>query len=143
MWADDFSASPEAGRASFGQEAISFGKKLCDSLGRRRMLAPVSRIKTGNMTAKSKNECGIQGGATGAFDSKGYLLSRYGLYMNKRELCFERKMSRASIDNMRNPNHPRFDPRLAAAEVEQSTDGAGSKVLFRTVAIGELLIGFQ
>ena len=77
------------------------------------------------------------------FDSTGYLLSRYGLYMNKRELCFERKMSRASIDNMRNPNHPRFDPRLAAAEVEQSTDGAGSKVLFRTVAIGELLVGFQ
>lgn len=104
---------------------------------------PGVKNKTGNMTAKSKNESGIQGEAGDLFDSKGYLLSRYGLYMNKRELCFERKMSRASIDNMRNPNHPRFDHRLAAAEVEQSTDGAGSKVLFRTVAIGELLVGFQ
>lgn len=74
------------------------------------------------------------------FDSRAYLLGRYGLRMNKRELCFEAKKSRATIDNMRNPRHRSYDKALAAAEV--TTEGQaenGVPALFRTAAIADWL----
>ena len=74
------------------------------------------------------------------FDLLAYLLQKYGLRMTKKELEFEFKRKRATIDNMRNPRHRRFDPRLAAAEEPREGTSAGSgPVLFRTVMIAQLL----
>jgi hypothetical protein len=72
------------------------------------------------------------------FDSRGYLLARYGLRMNKKEVCFEAKKSRATIDNMRNPRHRSYDRCLAEAEVEAGRHAdSGSPVLFKTAAIAD------
>jgi len=74
------------------------------------------------------------------FDSRGYLLSRYGLRMNKKEVCFEAKKSRATIDNMRNPRHRSFDRRLVEAQVASEGDAEnGVPVIFRTVGIADWL----
>lgn len=72
------------------------------------------------------------------FDIKTYLLMRYGLHMNKKEVGFERKKCRASIDNMRNPRHRSYDHRLAEAEVGSGNADNGA-VLFETVKIAEIL----
>lgn len=75
-----------------------------------------------------------------SFDTRAYLLARYGLHMNKKEVCFERKKGRATIDNMRNPRHRSYDRRLAAAEVD--TEGKaenGVPVLFNTPLIADWL----
>ena len=79
---------------------------------------------------------------TESFDSRGYLLARYGLRMNKKEVCFEAKKSRATIDNMRNPRHRGFDRRLVNAQVD-TADAVenGVPVLFRTTEIADWLDG--
>ena len=90
------------------------------------------------MTAHRAHE--LNTSRTGSFDSRGYLLTRYGLRMNKKEVCFEAKKSRATIDNMRNPRHRSFDRRLVNAQVD--TDGEaenGAPVLFRTTEIADWL----
>ena len=77
-----------------------------------------------------------------SFDSRGYLLTRYGLRMNKKEVCFEAKKSRATIDNMRNPRHRSFDRRLVIAQVEPDGEAEnGVPVLFRTAEIADWLDG--
>lgn len=74
------------------------------------------------------------------FDVQHYLLQKYGLRMNKKEVEFELKRKRATIDNMRNPRHRSYNPELAAAQEEpldRSTAGA-SPVLFKTVLIARM-----
>lgn len=78
---------------------------------------------------------------SGVFDIKTYLLVRYGLHMNKKEVGFEYKKCRASIDNMRNPRHRSYDRRLAEAEVNKGNADNGVPVLFETVKIADLLNG--
>lgn len=82
--------------------------------------------------------------AMDTFTTREYLLHRYGLRMNKKEVCFESKKSRATIDNMRNHKHRRFDPVLARAQVDSGlgNDG-GTPVLFRTPVIAEWIDGMQ
>ena len=70
------------------------------------------------------------------FDALGYLLDRYGSRMTKRDLQFEAKVSRATIDNMRAERHPaRFD-KLRDAEVPNTR---GRVVKFYTEKIAALL----
>lgn len=92
------------------------------------------------MTAHRAHE--LNSTAPNGFDSRQYLLHRYGLRMNKKEVCFESKKSRATVDNMRNPRHRSFDRRLADAEVG---DGKGAEngvpVLFHTVRIADWIDG--
>ena len=76
-------------------------------------------------------------------DLKTYLLARYGSRMTKKEVCFERKNSRATTDNERNPRHPSYNPALAAAEVKIGTPKSGKAVLFETLKIANLLEGGQ
>lgn len=77
-----------------------------------------------------------------AFDGKQYLLHRYGMRMNKKEVCFESKKSRATIDNLRNPRHKSFNRQLAEAEVCEGRSGEnGAPVLFHTVRIAEWIVG--
>ena len=75
----------------------------------------------------------------GVLDTQTYLLSRYGSRMTKKEVCFERKNSRATTDNERNPRHPSYNSALAAAEVQNSFPNSGRAVLFDTLKISELL----
>jgi len=76
----------------------------------------------------------------GAFDTTRYLLERYGCRMTKREVGFEARKSRATLDNMRNPGHRSFCARLAHAEINRGKGAAaGVAVLFRTSAIGAWL----
>ncbi|WP_152540968.1 hypothetical protein [Luteimonas huabeiensis] len=92
------------------------------------------------MTAHRVND--IEPAAQTAFDGKQYLLGRYGMRMNKKEVCFESKKSRATIDNLRNPRHKSFDRLLADAEVCLGGKGEnGVPVLFHTVRIAEWLDG--
>lgn len=126
---------------SAASEAIRFQRKLG--------LAPVPpgtlsllshQWSTGHMTAHRANDS--TNAATEAFDSRAYLLTRYGLRMNKREVCFEAKKSRATIDNMRNPRHRSFDRRLVAAQVDLEGDVEnGVPILFKTPAIADWLAG--
>lgn len=77
-----------------------------------------------------------------AFDTRAYLLEKYGLHMTKREVCFHAKKCRAAIDYMRKQGHPRYDAVLAAAEKDKKGKAEdGSPVLFRTVAIADWLDG--
>ena len=76
-------------------------------------------------------------------DLKTYLLARYGSRMTKKEVCFERKNSRATTDNERNPRHPSYNPALVAAEVKNGAPKGGKAVLFETLKIAELLEGGQ
>lgn len=79
---------------------------------------------------------------TESFDSREYLLTRYGLRMNKKEICFEAKKSRATIDNMRNPRHRSFDRRLVNAQVDMEVETEnGVPILFRTAGIADWLDG--
>lgn len=79
---------------------------------------------------------------TESFDSKGYLLTRYGLRMNKKEVCFEAKKSRATIDNMRNTRHRSFDRRLVNTQVDTDVETEnGVPVLFKTAGIADWLDG--
>lgn len=79
-----------------------------------------------------------------AFDSRGYLLNRYGLRMNKKEVCFEFKKSRATIDNMRNPRHRSFDRRLVDAQVNAGRDCEnGVPALFQTARIADWIDGTE
>lgn len=92
------------------------------------------------MTAHRAYE--LQSPTLTAFDGKQYLLNRYGMRMNKKEVCFESKKSRATIDNLRNPRHKSFDRQLAEAEVCDGTRGDnGVPVLFHTVRIAEWIDG--
>lgn len=75
------------------------------------------------------------------FDRRDYLLDRYGLRMTKRDLVFESKKCRASIDNMRNPHHPTCCEKLRKAEVPKDVRLAGRGVLFYTELIAQLLGG--
>lgn len=94
------------------------------------------------MTAHRAHE--VNTTAPEAFDSRGYLLTRYGLRMNKKELCFESKKSRATIDNMRNPCHRSFDRRLVEVQVKAESDGEnGVPVLFQTARIAEWFDGVE
>jgi hypothetical protein len=90
------------------------------------------------MAARSASECVEP--TPESFDTRAYLLARYGLHMNKKEVCFERKRSRATIDNMRNPRHPSFDRRLADAQVDADNEAErGVPVLFKTPLIADWL----
>lgn len=92
------------------------------------------------MTAHRAHE--LDTSRTESFDSRGYLLARYGLRMNKKEVCFEAKKSRATIDNMRNPRHRSFDHRLVDAQVDTDAEVEnGVPVLFRTADIADWLDG--
>lgn len=74
------------------------------------------------------------------FDTTKYLLERYGCRMTKREVGFEARKSRATLDNMRHRGHPSYCEALARAEIgrgERAVNGVA--VLFRTSAIGEWL----
>lgn len=77
----------------------------------------------------------------GVLDTQTYLLSRYGSRMTKKEVCFERKNSRATADNERNPRHPSYNPALAAAEIKDTVTNRGRTVLFDTLKISQLLAG--
>lgn len=77
--------------------------------------------------------------STDTFDLTMYLLGRYGSRMTKKELCFERKNSRATTDNERNPRHPSYNPVLAAAEVRSGVPKSGKAVLFDTSKVAKLL----
>ena len=73
-------------------------------------------------------------------DTKAYLLDRYGLRMNKRELCFESKSCRAKIDNKRSSLHRSFDRRLVDAQVDPGRHSEkGVPVLFHTSKIADWL----
>lgn len=77
---------------------------------------------------------------TKPFHSRPYLLDRYGLHMTKRDLCFESRKCRASIDNMRCRGHKTFCAALAAAEIKRGDKAAsGALVLFSTPAISDWL----
>ena len=76
----------------------------------------------------------------GAFSTTKYLLERYGCRMTKREVGFEARKSRATLDNMRNRDHRSFCKELSRAEIMRGDCAAkGVVVLFRTPAIGEWL----
>lgn len=75
----------------------------------------------------------------GDFDMKAYLLARYGVYMNKRELGFEWKKSRATIDNMRNPNHRTFNHRLVDTQLAVDEGDSNSLILFDTLKVADLI----
>ena len=82
--------------------------------------------------------------ATEAFETRDYLLNRYGLRMTKRDVVFESKDCRAAIDNARSAQHATFDDVLAAAQVDKRKERAtGSRVLFHTVKIAAWLDGKQ
>lgn len=76
-----------------------------------------------------------------ASDLKAYLLGRYGCRMSKKELAFEYKKCRATIDNKRNPRHSSYDPLLAEAEVNSGSPGSEKGVLFDTFKIANILNG--
>jgi len=74
-----------------------------------------------------------------ASDLKAYLLARYGCRMSKKELAFEYKKCRATIDNKRNPRHSSYDPLLAEAEVKSGSPVNKTSVLFDTFKIAMIL----
>ena len=74
------------------------------------------------------------------FETRPYLLNRYGLRMTKRDICFESRKCRATIDNMRCRGHKAFCAALAAAEIHRGDKAAsGALVLFSTPAISDWL----
>ena len=98
-------------------------------------------MKTRDITNRQpKEECqtAIQ---TEASDLKAYLLGRYGCRMSKKELVFEYKKCRATIDNKRNPRHSSYDPLLAEAEVKSGSPVSEKSVLFDTFKIAKILDG--
>jgi hypothetical protein len=76
-----------------------------------------------------------------ATDLRAYLLARYGCRMSKKELAFEYKKCRATIDNKRNPRHSSYDPVLAEAEVKSGSPVGEKSVLFDTFKIAKILDG--
>lgn len=91
-----------------------------------------------NLQSEAKWQAAIQ---SEAFDIKAYLLARYGCRMAKKDVSFECKKSRATIDNMRNSRHPSYDPLLADAEVKAGLARSGKIVLFDTLKIAKILSG--
>ena len=134
-------ANPSRGRGPpLRKQFASKGSLALPPFGPAR--CPCSRTNGArdHMTAHRANDS--TNAATEAFDSRAYLLARYGLRMNKKEVCFEAKKSRATIDNMRNPRHRSFDHRLVAAQVDLEGDVEnGVPVLFKTPAIADWLAG--
>lgn len=91
-----------------------------------------------NRQSEGKWQAAIQAEAS---DLLAYLLSRYGCRMSKKEVAFEYKKCRATIDNKRNPRHSSYDPLLAEAEVKSGTPLGEKGVLFDTFKIAKILIG--
>lgn len=80
--------------------------------------------------------CPPPDGVQAEFNCLTYLLERYGCRMTKRDVQFEAKLCRASIDNMRAEHHPsRFD-KLRDAEVPNKRSRV---VKFYTEKIAALL----
>ena len=79
---------------------------------------------------------------TEPFNTRDYLLDRYGHRMNKRQVGFEAHKCRATLDNMRNPAHATYCISLARAEIKRGRRASsGAPVFFSTPAIADWLDG--